>query len=1186
MPSRPLRTLVLILLVVAAAIAFARPGVAQPPTDTPTETPTETATSTPTETATETPTVTATATPTDTPTPDPTDTPTSSPTDTPTATPTDSPTTTPTDTPTAVPTATPTETPTAVPTSSPTATATDTPTADPTSTPTSTPTETPTEVPTDTPTAVPTDTPTATPTETPTGVPTDTPTATPTDTPTHTPTSTPTETPTGVPTNTPTATPTDTPTGVPTDTPTGTPTDTPTGVPTDTPTLTPTDTATATPTDTPTATPTATDTPTATQTPTHTATETATFTPTATPTMTPTVTLTPTSVHIDVGTGIGLAGGTVAVPITLSSFGASVAGTGNDITFPNTALTLNPSNCVLNPALPNKNLVASIVSITFTTTTVRVFVQGPGFNSDPIPDGLLYTCTFGILAGTSPGNYLLTTSNTIAQDPAGVSVVPVTGANGAVTVSLVLPTATASATGTHTPTATPTGVATDTPTATPTPLVSFTPTETPTDTPTATTTPTATQTSTPTATPTDTPTATFVPTSTPTSTPTTTPTSTATNTPTVTPTETPTSTPTNTPTETPTATPTQTPTATPTSTPTATPTETPRLYVSAVINEDPVATGELVTYIVSYSNAGGAAVGVTITATTPAGTTFDSAFPAPTSDPGTGGTGTVTWTVPDVPRSGSGVVSLRLRIDAGLPNGTLVVFSGYNIDSASSLPVTGPDLAVTVQTDRALILAKADSTDPVLPGETLTYTLVVANRSSDPLTNVVVRELFDPDMRVISAAPAADAGSTDKWTIPLLPPGAAKRISIQMEVGLSSIPGTIQRNFARAEDDDGHAANIYQDTVVANPIVLTASLDDDPDPAEPDSSVVYALSFVNLSANDLTGVVVTAVWDPELAFLSAYPPPDTGTSNTWTIGNLPARSAGRVYLTLDAIGTAMVPGWTPQVWMIVNDANGATGAAVEATVFTDIKPPYDVQVVGAPKNPKLGTNIGVVYSIRVTNQTPDAVTNATVTDVLPSGLAFLDSSPAPTSVTNNRITWLFPRIDGFATKLIQVQTALDPSTERGTVLENIASVTDENGNFAEGRWSGLVRGSPSPRTPLSISMVSVRKAAPGNRIRYTFNVQNNRAFDATNVVLTVPLPTSVAFLDGSPAPSSLAGGTVTWRLGTIPPLRKVGVQLTVRVKDDAVVGSTITVNADAVDGAGETASAFTNVTVVRDPGAR
>jgi hypothetical protein len=162
---------------------------------------------------------------------------------------------------------------------------------------------------------------------------------------------------------------------------------------------------------------------------------------------------------------------------------------------------------------------------------------------------------------------------------------------GTLIVETATPTATATstATATNTPTATatntPTPTATNTPTATatntPTPTATNTPTPTATNTPTptATNTPTKTPTNTPTATATNTPTATptNTPTDTPTSTPTDTPTSTPTDTPTATPTNTPTDTPTNTPTDTPTDTPTATPPATaePTDTPTATPTETP-----------------------------------------------------------------------------------------------------------------------------------------------------------------------------------------------------------------------------------------------------------------------------------------------------------------------------------------------------------------------------------------------------------------------------------------------------------------------------------------------------------------------------------------------------------------------------------------------------------------------------------
>src|SRR5262249_19240479 len=97
------------------------------------------------------------------------------------------------------------------------------------------------------------------------------------------------------------------------------------------------------------------------------------------------------------------------------------------------------------------------------TETVRVFVQ-PNPDPMPIPDGPLYTCTFMIKPATLPRTFRLMNDNTIAFGADGMQLAHVAGANGSVTVSLVIP-----------PSASPTISAT--PTATGTPTVSATPTE-------------------------------------------------------------------------------------------------------------------------------------------------------------------------------------------------------------------------------------------------------------------------------------------------------------------------------------------------------------------------------------------------------------------------------------------------------------------------------------------------------------------------------------------------------------------------------------------------------------------------------------------------------------------------------------------------------------------------------------
>ena len=83
----------------------------------------------------------------------------------------------------------------------------------------------------------------------------------------------------------------------------------------------------------------------------------------------------------------------------------------------------------------------------------------------------------------------------------------------------------------------------------------------------------------------------------------------------------------------------------------------PELSISASASRDPVGSGRLLTYTLVCGNAGGPAADVTVTAATPASTTFQSATPAASSDPGVGGTGTVSWDVADLPQGGGGVVT-------------------------------------------------------------------------------------------------------------------------------------------------------------------------------------------------------------------------------------------------------------------------------------------------------------------------------------------------------------------------------------------------------------------------------------------------------------------------------------------------------------------------------------------------
>ncbi len=123
-------------------------------------------------------------------------------------------------------------------------------------------------------------------------------------------------------------------------------------------------------------------------------------------------------------------GGTAAVVISLQREGEEVvAGVQSDLAFDPAVFSLAPEDCAINPAIgpgsaADKTLSTSVLD---DPTRTRNIVVALG-NTNPIPDGALYTCNFAVAPDAPLGTYTLESSNARASDPEGQPV-PVTAAN-------------------------------------------------------------------------------------------------------------------------------------------------------------------------------------------------------------------------------------------------------------------------------------------------------------------------------------------------------------------------------------------------------------------------------------------------------------------------------------------------------------------------------------------------------------------------------------------------------------------------------------------------------------------------------------------------------------------------------------------------------------------------------------
>jgi uncharacterized repeat protein (TIGR01451 family) len=186
----------------------------------------------------------------------------------------------------------------------------------------------------------------------------------------------------------------------------------------------------------------------------------------------------------------------------------------------------------------------------------------------------------------------------------------------------------------------------------------------------------------------------------------------------------------------------------------------PTMTVSKDDSLTVVAPGQIVTYTIVYTNIGtGAALNPTLLDTLPVSTTFVSCsgglscgeVPPP-------GSGVVSYSLATVPAGTGGQVTLTVQVDPDAPP-SLVLTNTVQLSYEDTMgngypPVEDTDVDVIPETLADLSIVKSDEPDPVAVGNTLTYTLVIANAGPDDAQNVVVTDTLPAGVTLISVTPS------------------------------------------------------------------------------------------------------------------------------------------------------------------------------------------------------------------------------------------------------------------------------------------------------------------------------------------------------------------------------------------------------------------------------------------------
>jgi len=381
---------------------------------------------------------------------------------------------------------------------------------------------------------------------------------------------------------------------------------------------------------------------------------------------------------------------------------------------------------------------------------------------------------------------------------------------------------------------------------------------------------------------------------------------------------------------------------------------TPALSVTGTAAPNPVATGAQITYTETVTNNSTttAAVGATLTQSTPPNTTFVSATPPGTwtcgTTPAAGGTGSIVCTATGTMAANTSVnFTIIVAVNSGAPGGTAITNTpvtvsetGTNLGSPNNISISdtvqGADLSMT----------QAASPSAVAPGSTITYTETVTNNGPNAATGAVLYQQTPTNTTFASVTPPTG------WTCTSPAVGATGQVICTAAANLNSgttttaftyvvtvaaatAAGTTIVNSAdvTSQTTDPVSSNNTTSTSVLVEITgdadLAVAMAATPTPVFESSALTYTIQVTNLGLASAAGVTVVDTLPATLTAASAIS--SQGTCGAVTGGTITC-NLGTVAYPLATPITITVTGTTPPT------GSPLTNKAVVSTTSTDPVP--------------------------------------------------------------------------------------------------------------------------------------------------------------------------------------------------------------------------------------------------------
>ncbi|MDH3216718.1 MAG: DUF11 domain-containing protein, partial [Candidatus Krumholzibacteria bacterium] len=447
-------------------------------------------------------------------------------------------------------------------------------------------------------------------------------------------------------------------------------------------------------------------------------------------------------------------------------------------------------------------------------------------------------------------------------------------------------------------------------------------------------------------------------------------------------------------------------------------------------------------------------------------------------------------------------------------------------------------------------------------GDTLSYSVVVANRGPEAATGVVLTDLLPAGVSYLanSASQGPYTDSTGVWSVGGIANGDSATLTLTATVD-SGTGGSIITNTAAITAVDQLDSLSANDTDTATVTVQSVDLEtvksvDITTPDEGDT-ISYTVIVSNNGPDDAAMLQLSDTLPTAVTYIShsASNGNYNFASGQWNINSLPNGDADT--LTITASIDVETAGTT-----IMNTV------AIDFAEQADPNPTNDIDsvaVVVASADVALTktvspvvTNEGdtITYMITVSNSGPQSAPSVAVADTLPTGVTYVTSTSSQGSYDVGTGVWTVGSVDSATSDTLAV-TAIINAGVAGSTISNWAAITTTGRGDPDGSNDADTVSIDVTSADLAVAKtVDTGAPAEGDTVAYTIMVSNAGPDTATGIEITDSLPVGLTYVSQMTTQGNYDSTTGVWAIANVANAASDTLILIVAV-DAGTGGSTI-----------------------------